>query len=202
MFDMLMSLSIDEMLNRLGWRAFPSWAGMRDYLMYEGPAYAQCDWGPHYSTTSRCIYVVLGSAFPLSPVMVAEVTIATADAIQARGIAAPVWVKIHQRGMGRPRITELYLLNERQQERPKTSQSDARQPVGEPVKDYYETLGVKRDATQAQIKRAFRKLAKTCHPDLFPGDKEKEQRFKDISEAYEVLDDADKRAQYHRKLHP
>lgn len=63
-------------------------------------------------------------------------------------------------------------------------------------RDYYEVLGVSKDATDAQIKSAFRKAAKTCHPDLHPDDKEAEARFKELNEAYEVLSDADKRAKY------
>lgn len=62
--------------------------------------------------------------------------------------------------------------------------------------DYYEVLGVNRDAGDAEIKSAFRKAAKQYHPDLHPGDKEAEQKFKDINEAYEVLSDEKKRAQY------
>lgn len=62
--------------------------------------------------------------------------------------------------------------------------------------DYYEILGVNRDASDAEIKSAFRKAAKQYHPDLHPGDKEAEQKFKDINEAYEVLSDEKKRAQY------
>ena len=62
--------------------------------------------------------------------------------------------------------------------------------------DYYEVLGVNRDASDAEIKSAFRKLAKQYHPDLHPGDKAAEQKFKDINEAYEVLSDEKKRAQY------
>ena len=63
-------------------------------------------------------------------------------------------------------------------------------------RDYYEVLGVKKDATDAEIKSAFRKQAKTCHPDLHPGDKEAEARFKELNEAAEVLSDPDKRAKY------
>lgn len=63
-------------------------------------------------------------------------------------------------------------------------------------KDYYEVLGIKKDATDADIKSAFRKQAKTCHPDLHPGDKEAEAKFKEINEAAEILSDPDKRAKY------
>lgn len=63
-------------------------------------------------------------------------------------------------------------------------------------RDYYEVLGVSKDATDAQIKSAFRKAAKTCHPDLHPDDKEAEARFKELNEAYEVLSDPDKRSKY------
>jgi molecular chaperone DnaJ len=64
------------------------------------------------------------------------------------------------------------------------------------MKDYYSTLGVPQDANAAQIKKAFRKAAKNFHPDVTGGDKAKEARFKEISEAYEVLGDQKKRAQY------
>jgi molecular chaperone DnaJ len=64
--------------------------------------------------------------------------------------------------------------------------------------DYYELLGVGRDASESELKRAYRQLAMQCHPDKNPGDKAAEERFKQISEAYAVLSDADKRAHYDR----
>jgi DnaJ-class molecular chaperone len=63
-------------------------------------------------------------------------------------------------------------------------------------KDYYNTLGVKRDASEKEIKSAFRKLARKYHPDLNPNDREAEAKFKELNEAYEVLSDADKRKKY------
>jgi DnaJ-class molecular chaperone len=63
-------------------------------------------------------------------------------------------------------------------------------------KDYYSTLGVAKTATQKEIKQAFRKLARKSHPDVNPGDKTAESRFKEINEAYEVLGDPDKRKKY------
>ena len=63
-------------------------------------------------------------------------------------------------------------------------------------RDYYEVLGVSRNADAAAIKKAYRKLAKKYHPDMNPGDKEAEQKFKEASEAYAVLSDPDKRRQY------
>ena len=60
-------------------------------------------------------------------------------------------------------------------------------------RDYYEVLGVPKDADDAAIKRAYRQLAKKYHPDMNPGDKEAEAKFKEASEAYAVLSDADKR---------
>ncbi len=64
------------------------------------------------------------------------------------------------------------------------------------VKDYYKTVGVAKDAAQDEIKRAYRKLARKYHPDLNPGDKTAEQKFKELNEAYEVLSDPKKRAEY------
>ena len=63
-------------------------------------------------------------------------------------------------------------------------------------RDYYESLGLQKGASDDEIKKAFRKLAKENHPDLHPGDKACEERFKEINEAYEVLSDPDKRAKY------
>jgi len=63
-------------------------------------------------------------------------------------------------------------------------------------RDYYEALGVSRNASDADLKRAYRKLAMQYHPDRNPGDSEAESRFKEISEAYEVLKDPQKRAAY------
>src|SRR3954471_6615072 len=63
-------------------------------------------------------------------------------------------------------------------------------------KDYYSTLGVAKTATDKEIKQAYRKLARKHHPDVNPGDKSAEGRFKDLSEAYEVLGDPAKRKKY------
>ena len=63
-------------------------------------------------------------------------------------------------------------------------------------RDYYEVLGISKTATADEIKSAYRKLAKKYHPDLNPGDKAAEEKFKEIGEAYEILSDADKRARY------
>lgn len=68
-------------------------------------------------------------------------------------------------------------------------------------RDYYEVLGLSKDASEADIKKAYRKVAKECHPDLNPDDKEAEQRFKDASEAYEVLGNAEKKSQYDQYGH-
>lgn len=63
-------------------------------------------------------------------------------------------------------------------------------------KDYYKILGVDRNASEKEIKQAYRKLARKYHPDVNPGDKASEEKFKDISEAHEVLADKDKRSKY------
>ena len=63
-------------------------------------------------------------------------------------------------------------------------------------RDYYEVLGVSKTAADADIKKAYRKLAKENHPDLHPGDKAAEARFKEVNEAYEVLSNSDKRSRY------
>ena len=67
--------------------------------------------------------------------------------------------------------------------------------------DYYEVLGVSRDATDQELKTAYRKLAMQYHPDRNPGDHTAEEKFKECSEAYQVLSDADKRAAYDRYGH-
>jgi DnaJ-class molecular chaperone len=64
--------------------------------------------------------------------------------------------------------------------------------------DYYETLGVQRSASDEEIKSAYRKLARQHHPDRNPGDKQAESKFKEVQEAYDVLSDKTKRAQYDR----
>lgn len=66
------------------------------------------------------------------------------------------------------------------------------------VKDPYLTLGISKTATQDQIKNAYRELAKKHHPDLNPGSKEAEQKFKDISSAYELIGDPEKRTKFDR----
>lgn len=63
-------------------------------------------------------------------------------------------------------------------------------------KDYYKVLGVSKSASAEDIKKAFRKLARKYHPDVNPGDRKSEEKFKEINEAYEVLSDADKRRKY------
>lgn len=68
--------------------------------------------------------------------------------------------------------------------------------MAEQKRDYYEVLGVDKNADTAEIKKAYRKLAKKYHPDMNPGDTEAEKKFKEASEAYAVLSDADKRAKF------
>ena len=68
-------------------------------------------------------------------------------------------------------------------------------------RDYYEVLGVPKSATPEDLKKAYRKLAVQFHPDKNPGNKEAEEKFKDVGEAYDVLNDADKRAAYDRYGH-
>ena len=68
-------------------------------------------------------------------------------------------------------------------------------------RDYYEVLGVDKSADASTIKKAYYKLAKQYHPDVNPGDKEAEKKFKEINEAYAVLSDADKKAKYDQYGH-
>jgi curved DNA-binding protein len=69
-------------------------------------------------------------------------------------------------------------------------------PTATDFKDYYTILGVSKTATPEEIKRAYRKLARKCHPDLNPGDKNAEAKFKDLNQANEVLSDPEKRQKY------
>ena len=68
--------------------------------------------------------------------------------------------------------------------------------MAENKRDYYEVLGVEKGASAEEIKKSYRKKAMKYHPDRNPGDKEAEEKFKELGEAYEVLSDADKRARY------
>lgn len=68
-------------------------------------------------------------------------------------------------------------------------------------RDFYEILGVSKNATQEEIKKAYRKVAMQHHPDRNPGDKASEEKFKEAAEAYEILNDADKKSQYDRFGH-
>lgn len=63
-------------------------------------------------------------------------------------------------------------------------------------RDYYEVLGIQKGASESEIKQAFRKLSRQYHPDFNPGDKEAEEKFKEVNEAYEVLSDPDKKSRY------
>lgn len=73
--------------------------------------------------------------------------------------------------------------------------------MAENKRDYYEVLGVQKGASDDEIKKAFRSLAKKYHPDMNPGDAEAEKKFKEVNEAYEVLSDPDKRAKYDQYGH-
>lgn len=68
-------------------------------------------------------------------------------------------------------------------------------------RDYYEILGIDKSATPEEIKKAYRRKAKECHPDLHPDDPTAEEKFKEVNDAYEVLSDSDKRAKYDRFGH-
>ena len=68
--------------------------------------------------------------------------------------------------------------------------------MAEQKRDYYEVLGLKKGASEDEIKKAYRKLAKQNHPDVNPGDKGAEERFKEINEAYGILSDPEKRSRY------
>ena len=68
--------------------------------------------------------------------------------------------------------------------------------MAEQKRDYYEVLGVEKNSDDAALKKAYRALAKKYHPDMNPGDAEAEKKFKEASEAYAVLSDAEKRRQY------
>ena len=68
-------------------------------------------------------------------------------------------------------------------------------------RDYYEVLGLKKGASEDEIKKAFRKMAMKYHPDRNPGDKTAEEKFKEVNEAYSVLSDPDKKSKYDRFGH-
>ncbi len=73
--------------------------------------------------------------------------------------------------------------------------------MAEQKRDYYEVLGINKSASDDEIKKAYRRMAKQYHPDLHPGDKEAEARFKEVGEAYEVLSDSQKKARYDQYGH-
>ena len=73
--------------------------------------------------------------------------------------------------------------------------------MAEQKRDYYEVLGVSKGASEDEIKKAYKKMARKYHPDLNPGDKSAEEKFKEVNEAYEVLSDTDKRARYDQYGH-
>jgi len=68
--------------------------------------------------------------------------------------------------------------------------------MAEEKRDYYEVLGLKKGASEDEIKKAFKTMARKYHPDLHPGDKEAEEKFKEVNEAYGVLSDPEKKSRY------
>ena len=73
--------------------------------------------------------------------------------------------------------------------------------MAEQKRDYYEVLGINKGASADEIKKAYKKMARKYHPDLNPGDKSAEEKFKEVNEAYEVLSDPDKKARYDQYGH-